>query len=329
VADNARPPVAVRIVRPYETEEAFLENELETVGKTSVILIGAHPRPTGVILRFEVTLASGTTVLRGEGRVLGHKENAFRGQPGLALRFTRLDPRSKALVDRAAAIREARLANETRSASAPPPAPPAEPARPPQRAPSPSDARADAKPAPSRPMRPSAPSMSVPAPDPVLAEILSSPTPPPPEAKGGSSPAPSSPAAEKTEPPSATEQAASAPAAEPVPTDQPSRPQASTIVDDAEVQTTETKFEMDEGTAASAPSSEVSDPPPAPHTSDVPAPAPAPARATSAQPAPAQPVPPFTRPTDREGLLARLRQRAAALTEDQVAAILGVHPNRS
>ena len=110
VAENVRPPVAIRIVRPYESEDELLEHELETVGKTSVVLIGAHPRPTGVILRFEVTLASGTTVLRGEGRVLAHKENAFRGQPGLTLRFTRLDPRSKALVDRATAMRERALA---------------------------------------------------------------------------------------------------------------------------------------------------------------------------------------------------------------------------
>ena len=79
MAENGRPAVAIRIVRPYQTDEEFLSNELETVGKTSVILIGAHPRPTGIILRFEVTLASGVTVLRGEGRVLGHKEKAYRG----------------------------------------------------------------------------------------------------------------------------------------------------------------------------------------------------------------------------------------------------------
>lgn len=108
MAENVRPPVAIRIVRPYETEDELLEHELETVGKTSVVLIGAHPRPTGVILRFEVTLASGATVLRGEGRVLAHKDDAFRGQPGLTLRFTRLDPKSKSVVDRAAAMREAR-----------------------------------------------------------------------------------------------------------------------------------------------------------------------------------------------------------------------------
>ena len=120
VSENSRPSVAIRIVRPYETEEELLEHELETIGKTSVVLIGAHPRPTGVILRFEVTLTSGATVLRGEGRVLAHKENAFRGQSGLTLRFTRLDPKSKGVVDRATIMREAR-AQETGSPSRPAP----------------------------------------------------------------------------------------------------------------------------------------------------------------------------------------------------------------
>jgi hypothetical protein len=110
VVENVRPPVAIRIVRPYSTEDELLEHELDTIGKTSVVLIGAHPRPTGVILRFEVTLASGATVLRGEGRVLAHNENAFRGQAGLSLRFTRLDPKSKGVVDRATMLREGRQA---------------------------------------------------------------------------------------------------------------------------------------------------------------------------------------------------------------------------
>ena len=123
MAENVRPPVAIRIVRPYETEDGLLEHELDTVGKTSVVLIGAHPRPTGVILRFEVTLASGATVLRGEGRVLAHKENAFRGQPGLTLRFTRLDPKSKGVVDRATAMREARQAEGGGTPSRPAPRP--------------------------------------------------------------------------------------------------------------------------------------------------------------------------------------------------------------
>src|SRR5207253_1302593 len=63
----------------------------------------------GVVLRFEVLLASGAPLLRGEGRVVAYKMSAVGDEPGLTLRFTRLDARSKALVDRAAAIREARI----------------------------------------------------------------------------------------------------------------------------------------------------------------------------------------------------------------------------
>ncbi len=100
--------MAIRVTRPYASAEEFLEHELETLTRTSVTLIGAQPRPKGVILRFEVAMPSGGQLLRGEGRVVGFKENALGDQPGLVLRFTRLDTKSKALVDRAAAIREGR-----------------------------------------------------------------------------------------------------------------------------------------------------------------------------------------------------------------------------
>jgi hypothetical protein len=170
VAENtgSRPPVAIRIVRPYQTDDEFLENELETVGKTSVILIGAHARPTGVILRFEVTLADGATALRGEGRVLAHKENAFRGQPGLSLRFTRLDPKSKALVDRATAIREAKAAGDPAPMSVRPPAP-SSPGSEPMVGPV-----SSSRPSPS--VRPGASSR----PDASIADALTAETPPPP-----------------------------------------------------------------------------------------------------------------------------------------------------
>jgi hypothetical protein len=170
---DARPPpqVAIRIVRPYDSEEEFLNAELETVGKTSVILIGAHPRPSGIILRFEVTLQSGATVLRGEGRVLAHKERAFRGQPGLSLRFTRLDPKSKALVDRAVVMREQRLSGE-----APSMRPPSAPSLPPVQ---PADRSAPPPPAPAHEPVPVPISFPAPA-DPALEAALTASTPEPP-----------------------------------------------------------------------------------------------------------------------------------------------------
>ena len=101
-------PAAIRITRPYLTEDEFLDRELDTLTRASITLLGAQARPAGVVLRFELVLASGHVLVRGEGRVVSFKVNAFEGLGGLTLRFTRLDMRSKSLIDRAAALREQR-----------------------------------------------------------------------------------------------------------------------------------------------------------------------------------------------------------------------------
>lgn len=158
--------------------------------------------------------------------------------------------------------------------------------------------------------------MSVPAPDPVLAEILAAPTPPPPQRVAPRSVPP--PAAEapreapdveerartSEQPASASEpdQARTAPPDGPVPEAEPSRPHVSTIVDEAELHATEAAQDVRDTATASAPAT--------------------PAAAQPSAPPPAAETPGRAAPTDREGLLARLRQRAAALTEEQVAAIL-------
>lgn len=110
--------MAIRITRPYQTADEFLARELDTISRTGVTLVGAQPRPEGVVLRFELALASGTPLLRGEGRVVGYKANALGSEPGLSLRFTRLDSKSKALVDRVGSMRDVR-----RSMPPPPNAP--------------------------------------------------------------------------------------------------------------------------------------------------------------------------------------------------------------
>lgn len=112
-------PVAIRITRPYQTEEEFFAAELETISRTGVTLVGAQQRPDGVVLRFELTLATGEPLIRGEGRVVGYKPNAIGGEPGLSLRFTRLDSKSKSLVDRVGSLRDARRSMPPPAASAP------------------------------------------------------------------------------------------------------------------------------------------------------------------------------------------------------------------
>ena len=123
VSEDPSAPVAVRVVRPYATEEELLDRELDTLSRTTVGLIGAPPKPQGVVLRFEVLLSTGAILLRGEGRAIGYREDAHDGQGELTLRFTRLDTRSKAFVDRATAMRDARrpIAASGSRPSIPPP----------------------------------------------------------------------------------------------------------------------------------------------------------------------------------------------------------------
>ena len=108
VAADALPPLAIRVTRPYANEDEYLEHELDMLTRAGVTLVGAQPRAEGVVLRFELVLASGHVLLRGEGRVIGFKPNALEGAGGLSLRFTRIDARSKALIDRAATLRDRR-----------------------------------------------------------------------------------------------------------------------------------------------------------------------------------------------------------------------------
>ncbi|MGH7440453.1 MAG: hypothetical protein ACRENE_32585 [Polyangiaceae bacterium] len=128
-------PVAIRITRPYESEDEYLAQELEMVSKTSITLVGAQPRPQGVVLRFELVLTKGTVLVRGEGRVVAFKPNAYRGVGGLTLRFTRIDAKSKALLDKATSLREQRRPSskppKELALPDPPPAGPPPPAEPP------------------------------------------------------------------------------------------------------------------------------------------------------------------------------------------------------
>ena len=170
MAEHPPPPVAVRISRPQATEDEFLEQELETLTRTSVTLLGAQQRPQGVVLRFELVLSSGLVILRGEGRVVGFKANALHGMGGVTLRFTRLDSKSKALIDKATALRERRRPSSM-------PAPPVDVS--PAAAPVTTDPPASVRPPPVAPasVRPPPVTRSVPPPLPPHATKASPPLP--------------------------------------------------------------------------------------------------------------------------------------------------------
>ena len=95
---DARPP-GIRIQRPYSTEDEFVRGDGLAIGRLGMILLGAPERPIGGSIRFEIVLSSGEPVFRGEGRIIAYRSHN-NGRDGLEVRFTRLDSRSKAIIDR-------------------------------------------------------------------------------------------------------------------------------------------------------------------------------------------------------------------------------------
>jgi hypothetical protein len=118
VPENPRPPPVVRIQRPWGSEKEFIDGDLAYLGRTAIVLPGAAPREPGELIRFEITIATGAPVFRGEGHVIAHHPAGGTRPAGLEVRFTRIDARSKLMLDR---VRERRTAL-VRSGSIPPPA---------------------------------------------------------------------------------------------------------------------------------------------------------------------------------------------------------------
>jgi hypothetical protein len=97
----------IRITRPYGSENEFIDGDFGWVGRTTLVLPGGPARAAGELVRFEVVLTTGAAVLRGEGHVVAHHKPGGSRPAGLEVRYTRVDARSKIMLDR---VRERRTA---------------------------------------------------------------------------------------------------------------------------------------------------------------------------------------------------------------------------
>jgi len=128
VADP-RSPVTIRITRPYGSENEFIDGDFAWIGRTTIVLPNSPARTAGEVVRFEVVLTSGSPVFRGEGSVVAHYPPGGGQPPGLEVRFTRIDARSKLILDKVRDRRTA-LSRSGEGPAAPAPMPAAPPPAP-------------------------------------------------------------------------------------------------------------------------------------------------------------------------------------------------------
>lgn len=109
--DNERVPTFLRVRLRFADVDTFIQKYSTNVSMGGVFIQSRSPKPPGTVLKFELALENGESLIKGEGQVTWVREfdaNA-PGQPfGMGVRFTNLDAKSRSLVDRAVAHRQSR-----------------------------------------------------------------------------------------------------------------------------------------------------------------------------------------------------------------------------
>ena len=82
-------PTPLRVRLPFRSEDEFAASYGAHVGRDGFFLATKAPKPVGATLLFDLILADGTSLLRGEGVVV--RSNASGERPGMTLRFVRLE----------------------------------------------------------------------------------------------------------------------------------------------------------------------------------------------------------------------------------------------
>lgn len=102
--------VALRCSLDYPDIETFIVRYGRNLSTRGIFLPSADPPPAGTAVRFELVLADGRSILRGEGVVVGRASldgNEPERLHGMAVRYSRLDSAGRALVERVTAHKAA------------------------------------------------------------------------------------------------------------------------------------------------------------------------------------------------------------------------------
>jgi uncharacterized protein (TIGR02266 family) len=112
-----RQPTSMRIRLKYPDIDTFIQKYAVNISRGGIFIATKQPKPVGTQLRFEFLLANGDpgeSIIRGEGQVQWTREYD-PSQPtkahGMGVRFTRLDPDSQEVIDRALSFRATTPAN--------------------------------------------------------------------------------------------------------------------------------------------------------------------------------------------------------------------------
>jgi len=101
-----RKPVPLRVVVRARDRAGFVERYRRYIDEDRIFLFARVPPPAGTQVRFQIHLATGDCVLRGDGTVLRAVADGPAQSGGIEVRFVAGDEASRALVGSLCAMRE-------------------------------------------------------------------------------------------------------------------------------------------------------------------------------------------------------------------------------
>lgn len=115
-------PVVVHVIRPYESEQEYLNAEAWSIEPKSMLLLDADELPFDTAVLFDVALSDGHKPIRAEGRVVGMVAPEGDRPGGLRVRFKRFGAATKAFIERAVQAKQsdAELPSQVASSSSSP-----------------------------------------------------------------------------------------------------------------------------------------------------------------------------------------------------------------
>jgi molecular chaperone DnaK len=113
---EGRIPTELRIRLAYGSIDELIERYALNVSRGGIFVRTLDPKPAGTEVDLDIALESGDEVIRGKGVVAWTTAPSAPGEPprdpGMGIRFTTLDPESRALVDRIVGTRGAAAESE-------------------------------------------------------------------------------------------------------------------------------------------------------------------------------------------------------------------------
>ena len=98
--------IPLRIRLPFATEAEFIARYGLHVSRSALFIATRAPKPVKTALTFELVLSDNSRLMRGEGLVEELRAEPEHGRQGMLVRLTRVDARTKELIDRILALRQ-------------------------------------------------------------------------------------------------------------------------------------------------------------------------------------------------------------------------------